>query len=377
MDSNGERGVTLIIVALALTTLVILSAFVVDFGVLWLARAQAQSAADAGALAGATALVYDNETDFSVNGPAYRSASQVAAANAVFGGTHGVEVFVDPSATWDPPKPTVCQTYGGCVQVNVYQDGTHGSALLPTYFAQAFGVASQAIKATATARAAEANGSGCMRPWFITDKYIDSNGNNQYDGGEAIPGYRVPDDIGAAVTFHLNGGPSSYGQLDVGAGGNDIRDAIRYCYSGRETFAIGQTALTKPGNTLGPERQGIDSLFDWDGSARWDGSDVVDSCANTGTCSCPPGECPYGGQQSPRVVQAAICSPAEAQCSGANPGAGTITITNILSFFITGYTEAAGNLEIHAIIIDSAGLQVPGGSVGPGQSFIQVPILVR
>jgi Flp pilus assembly protein TadG len=376
MDRSGERGVILIIVAVALTSLILLSAFVVDFGVLWLARTQAQNAADAGALAGATALVYDDPDDFTNAGPAYVTASQVTASNAVFGGTHGVEVFVDPTATWDPPAPPVCVTNGDCVQVNVFQDGSHGSSLLPTYFARVFGVTSQGIRATATARAAEANASGCMRPWFITELYTDSNGNNHWDAGEPIPGYRIPDSIGNVVTFHLNGGPSSYGQLDVGSGGNAIEDAIKYCHTGT-TFAIGQTALTKPGNTLGPERQGIEALMAWDPSASWDGNEVVNSCANSGTCVCGAGTCPYGGAQSPRVVQAAICSPTEAQCDGSNPGAGTITITNILSFFVTGYTPTAGSLDIHAVIISSAGLQVPGPGAGPGNSFIQVPILVR
>jgi uncharacterized membrane protein len=37
-----------------------LTAFVVDYGVLWVARRQAQNAADAGALAGATALAFDD-----------------------------------------------------------------------------------------------------------------------------------------------------------------------------------------------------------------------------------------------------------------------------------------------------------------------------
>jgi len=36
--------------------------------------------------------------------------------------------------------------------VNVYRDGTNGSATLPVYFAPLFGVTSQAVNATATAQ---------------------------------------------------------------------------------------------------------------------------------------------------------------------------------------------------------------------------------
>src|SRR5262249_50731858 len=47
----GERGVVLIQVALASLVLFGICSLVVDYGVMWVARAQAQNAADAGALA--------------------------------------------------------------------------------------------------------------------------------------------------------------------------------------------------------------------------------------------------------------------------------------------------------------------------------------
>jgi len=80
---------------------------------------------------------------------------------------------------------------------------------------------------------------------------------------------------------------------------------------------------------------------------------------------------------SPRIVQAAICDPTQPACSGTATGAGTITITNILSFFITGYTVSAGNLDINAVLISSGGEQVPGGSAGPGKSFLITIRLVQ
>src|SRR5437762_12197199 len=56
---TGERGAILIQVAISILSLTAFSAFVVDYGVFWVARNQAQTAADAGALAGAVALAYD------------------------------------------------------------------------------------------------------------------------------------------------------------------------------------------------------------------------------------------------------------------------------------------------------------------------------
>src|SRR5438046_9635517 len=57
---RGERGAILVQVAFSILALTGFTAFVVDYGVLWVARGQAQNAADAGALAGAIALAFDD-----------------------------------------------------------------------------------------------------------------------------------------------------------------------------------------------------------------------------------------------------------------------------------------------------------------------------
>src|SRR5687768_1164486 len=56
---HSEQGAVFIHVAIALLALLMFMAFIADYG-LWLtSRAQAQNAADAGALAGASALAFD------------------------------------------------------------------------------------------------------------------------------------------------------------------------------------------------------------------------------------------------------------------------------------------------------------------------------
>ena len=58
---RSERGAILIQVALSMVVLTAFSAFVIDYGVMWVGRRQAQNAADAGALAGAIALAFDDD----------------------------------------------------------------------------------------------------------------------------------------------------------------------------------------------------------------------------------------------------------------------------------------------------------------------------
>src|SRR5512132_3865225 len=94
---RSEKGISLIHVALLLFVMMGLSMFVTDYGVLWLARGQAQNAADAGALAGAISLAFDNATDYSTTGPAYLAANQAATTNNVFGSAPTtVEVYLNP-----------------------------------------------------------------------------------------------------------------------------------------------------------------------------------------------------------------------------------------------------------------------------------------
>ena len=57
-DLTSERGAVIVHVTIALVGLLAFSIFVVDYGVMWAARRQAQNAADAAALAGAISLAY-------------------------------------------------------------------------------------------------------------------------------------------------------------------------------------------------------------------------------------------------------------------------------------------------------------------------------
>ena len=82
---RSERGAVLVQVAIAILVLTAMATFVVDHGVLWVSRGQAQNAADAGALSGAIARAYDELTDPPAsNGKAFMSAMGAALANNVW-----------------------------------------------------------------------------------------------------------------------------------------------------------------------------------------------------------------------------------------------------------------------------------------------------
>ena len=121
---NRERGAIIIHVAFALLALLAFSAFVVDMGVMWVSRRQAQNAADAGALAGAVALMRDGGSSTE----AAKSALQWASNNAIFGRQFRGNVRVTfsgasgtcgPSCDISPIPP--CGDQPGCVRVDVFR----------------------------------------------------------------------------------------------------------------------------------------------------------------------------------------------------------------------------------------------------------------
>ncbi len=138
---NSERGATLVHVAIALVSLMGLAAFVVDRGIVWMSRGQAQNAADAGALAGAVARAWDDTADPPATLMPENAAMALALGNQVWGTAGSANV------SWTCPTGVT----GRCVRVDVYRNGEFGSAGLPVVFAPVLGITSHGVRATATA----------------------------------------------------------------------------------------------------------------------------------------------------------------------------------------------------------------------------------
>src|SRR6185503_20591612 len=170
---DSERGAVLIHVAIGIAVMIGFLTFVVDYGVMWVGRGQAQNAADAGALAGAVAMAFDANgwTDRTPTGPARTAARQMAVTNWVMGQAPNVVMASDVYFTGAPADMCPADANGNtpCIRVDVYRNQARGNPL-PSIFGQAFGIAPYGVRATATARVAIADSSNCMKPWAIPDK---------------------------------------------------------------------------------------------------------------------------------------------------------------------------------------------------------------
>jgi hypothetical protein len=398
-------------------------AFVVDNGIRWVSRAQAQNAADAGALAGAIARAFD-DTGSSPGSKVYDSAKKTAEGNTVWKQPPVVDV------TWNcPPGVT-----GSCVQVDVYRgapdrSGAMRGVPLPLFFGPVLNIATHGVRATATARVSNGNATNCMRPFGVADKWIDNvnpalNPKKferwQRVGGNAVEldpkdvyvppssgstgtGYTVEADLGAPVTLK-RGNPNATADNNVepgwtlpvrlpdGEGGyfsgaSPYRAAIKYCIG--NPVSVGQYLPTEDGVMQGPTTQGVssdpDSLINQDSRASWNTS----TKSVDGTCA--PTCAPF----SPRIVPIAVFDMDEYQWRkaegnwtrawepGVGPGAGAfscptggscIRVTNIIGFFVESETSA----DILGRVVMYPGEFVQGApNLGSGSSFLQVIQLVR
>ena len=84
---RGETGMSMVFVSVGFMAFFAATTLAIDVGMFMTARTQAQTSADAAALAGATAFVYVSFDDRTAGGPAVTSAINTALRNKVLGGT--------------------------------------------------------------------------------------------------------------------------------------------------------------------------------------------------------------------------------------------------------------------------------------------------
>jgi hypothetical protein len=272
---RSERGVSLIHVAVVIFVITGFSAFVLDHGVLMVGRSQAQNVADAAALAGVITRIKDEPGDTSgttpaVNGITEKVIQKTVESHVIFG---GVGTDTGWTRSWNcPPGIT-----GWCVQVNVFRDGiTAGSTALPVFFAPLFDIDSQKTQATATAVAKEANGTTCLKPFLIPDKWEENGGNSGFnpdDGDVYRPwtgtnptGYSIADFNVTTVVLKPGSpantiSPSDFYEINEfgETGGKTYESSIINCEIAKK---IGDTVELFPGSTVGPTISGVDALLD-------------------------------------------------------------------------------------------------------------------
>ncbi len=390
---SSERGAVLVHVAIALLGLIAFTTFVADYGVMWVSRGQAQTSADAGALAGAVAMAYDSPLNLGV---VKNKAIAVAQANNVFGGVPSV---LQGDVTFPACPPGAPGAPDTCIKVDVYRNQERGNQL-PIFFGGLVGVTGQGVKATATAQVLVGDKADCVKPfaipdkwteiyptpktWETTDEYNLTKPDNPNKGDPLLTpdlytapsansngtGYRLPEDNGLMVILK-SGSPGDAIQpgwfypvrvKPTDSGGADYEWNIANC----NTRPIGPGTELEPenGNMVGPTKQGIEALIALDPTAHFDVNTktIVGGCMAAGTCT-----------KSPRLGAIAAFDPYSYSQTRTN-GNTTVTVTHILGFWIESITN---NGDVVGYFTYYPALATGSSSLTASASFLRTIILVR
>jgi Putative Flp pilus-assembly TadE/G-like len=412
----SDRGVSIVMIAVGMVFVLGMAGLGVDLASLYVGRSQAQRAADAGALAGAQALVTEGCTssvgpDISQNcmDIARRRAVAVTNSNLIAGISPGIndsDVTFPSTSTTDPQ-----------IKVVAARDTSHTNAM-PTFFVKIFGIKSANVSASAKAEAFNPSGTSgnvgaqCIKPWLLPNcdqmhttsptnpncpgysYFIDPTTNDIENKGLAPTGVQgelitiKPGDPNSGATA----APSKFWPVFLpagsvasecpacangGAGGGSgsgslYRQNIECC--NRNTITCG-TNLVQPitGNMVGPTEQGVDCLIHQSGTKSSPvGMDIFSPAGWTiiaGTSN------PYGLTGPITTSDSIVTIPiydGTTLCPGSScPSTVTVDIKGFLQLFVE-YEDGSNQANVLAYVmnVSSCAQGGGGGSGGSGTTTV-------
>ncbi|PMJ92578.1 pilus assembly protein TadG-related protein [Vibrio sp. 10N.261.55.A7] len=245
-NRGNQSGLVLVMVTVAMAALIGVAALSIDVNHSLMNKTRLQNGVDAAVLA--AALVIDNDgTTTEATAVANTTFTNVASAtgNAEMdfsSATITVEYSNDPTTFPDAGYTATEDTFVR-ISVSGYE--------LEEFFVQMFGM-SKEISASAVA------GPSPPEPLLANIVPIavcegDDTGTNGYDEGE-VYALKLADQNQSEM------GAGNFQLLDFGSGANTVRDALAGGFD--ETININDPVTTKPGNSVGPVGQGLNTRFD-------------------------------------------------------------------------------------------------------------------
>lgn len=390
LGTRAERGMSLALVAASMVVLLAVAALAIDLGMLYVARNEAQRAADAAALAGAYVFITSGCTS---SGGCYAGGSQETVARQQAETIGDSNTIVGQDATIEDSDITFSYPTSEEPQITVVVERTaaRGNAV-PTIFAKMFGVFQSDVSASATAEAYNPSGAGsgspsvsddCVAPFLVPNcdpnHYNSPTGNENtvcasgYPGGYFInptngaienPATTPNGVIGQSWQLHYgNTGPSNgaapsqwylvaYGNSQSGS---NLRNYISECTP--TPISCGDTLQTYNGKSNGPVDQGVEDRIHATGLGMNQGQDTIDTSvgppfAITGGSNNPnsllQGKVYYGPSDS--VVTVPVYNG-----SALSSGGSTVTVVGFMQLFLQDAQHSGTDDYVDAVVMNVSG----------------------
>lgn len=365
-----DHGITSVLVAAALLALVGVAALAVDLGHMQFRRSAMQNAADAGALAGADALLSYGDRHAEAASVAVAFArrnlrDQDVPASAVT--VSDVRFFKDGAEVGEGADT---------VQVSVHRTDARSNPV-ELFFARAFNKTGTDVSVAASARIVESGSSKCVKPFTVPTKYTwddeaepagspyRSNGQLDTESAAELASVQVTGytdaDIGTVILLKPGDPndaivPGQYNLIDLPpvnkgtpvTGASMVSENIVSC-SGSNSYATvapGDELQLEPGNSKGPVTKGVGDVISLDPYAYWD------TATNSIQGSFHPDP-----MDSPRVAIVPFYDPRQPPVSGRN----SVFTGQLAAVFLE---DVSGDGTVTARFIHATAHSPDGGSGG-------------
>jgi Putative Flp pilus-assembly TadE/G-like len=417
-----HRGSTLTILAFSMLALTAMLGVAIDLVAFYTVRSEAQRAADAAALAGATTFVTSGcvggASGSACTGTAIKTlaAAQAAAignSNLVGGQNPAIAGSVSGAC---PPTSTndVCFTADAAgtnprISVLVQRTTAHGNAM-PTFFAKILGIQTVSISAQATAEAYSPTGGSstspdiclsCLKPFIAVNCdtnrtvakgsananpncAVNGTTNNPYIVNPTThavvnPGIAPSGIVGEGIALHQNDGPADWGTIDLGQGNGNISGTINSCYPGN--WGCGDKVELVPGKRVGQVTAGVNTLIHEGTQCNLNsGQDHVSvNASNTPPITITGGTGnPYGlSGQTISTSDSIVLVPIYDGTSTGNGSHTMFTIDGFLQLFLTDACHSGSDDTVSGVVMNviscqdiTSGCHGLGSSGNPGGGFV-------
>ena len=189
---RGERGQTMILVAISIVSLLAMAALAIDVVTLYVASSEIKRAADAAALAGAKGIADSGVTTLSLSDPEFPTARDnvaVPMANAAIAAILPANTVAGAQPAMPSPPVFDWSRQGNpLITVSLQQSN------LPTFFARIWGRSGSTVSASSVAEVYNPSNNSsyapiaptAVKPWLVANADLDQPGNQFIQTGNLV-----------------------------------------------------------------------------------------------------------------------------------------------------------------------------------------------